>query len=488
VSSAVSEPVGFVTKGAGIRPGRSFLSDAASLTASQVARRLFRMLFLLFSARVLGPESFGLYILLLTITDVLSLLSGGGFGDYLTREVARSPGSARSLFFRIIELHFGYRTILGVAAIAGLRLMKYSSSAVANAMFLLITLFPRGVVESSEGVMRGMQRLRPILWVELLQGSVLVVLGSLMLLRGYGLHGVILAELASALVGALMSLSIASHLAAKSKERVVRWYTLVRETIVFNLYPLITNTYDRADAVLLSKLVGNAVLGIYAIPYRLYAALSILPYGIMGTLLPSLSKSAWDDSERERCHLTMQVLYAGSLLLVLAVMLLARPAVLLVLGTNYRSSSVALEILVWATIPMFLNYALNIFLLARKREAVFLRTASVCTILNITGNLLLIPRYSYVAAAVMTIITELVLLAQNLVLIWKTLGYVPMPKRVVSNSIVFVLLLMATRVAGRFVSPVGIAAIVVFTVYLHFSGSLPWPGGHYDAGLRSAQG
>jgi O-antigen/teichoic acid export membrane protein len=126
-----------------------------------------------------------------------------------------------------------------------------------------------------------------------------------------------------------------------------------------------------------------------------------------------------------------------------------------------------------------LNYALNVFLLAKKRERLFLWTASVCTVVNVTANFLLIPRYSYVAAAAVTILTELVLLGQNLVLVWKTLGWVPLPRRAVWNSLVFLALLALAQTVARFVTPVGVAAgaLLIFAIFLHATESLPWSVG-----------
>jgi O-antigen/teichoic acid export membrane protein len=180
----------------------------------------------------------------------------------------------------------------------------------------------------------------------------------------------------------------------------------------------------------------------------------------------------------------MQVLYAAALFFVLAVMLLAGPAVLFVLGPKYQQSALVFEILIWAVVPMFMNYALNIFLLARGREKVFLWTASVCTAVNVIANLLLIPRYSYVAAAGVTILTELVLLGQNVVLVFKTLGYVPVPKRAVWNSLVFLLLLAASHWVAHIAAPLAVGALLVFAVYLHVNGSLPWSANVYETTFR----
>src|SRR6266404_5728956 len=154
--------------------GLKLLTGAASLSSSQIARRVFRTLFLLLAARLLGPEVFGLYVLLLTVTEIVALVSGAGFGDYLTREVAKAPELAYRLLSRITKLRLVYLLILAAIVIPTLGWLKYSPSVLVNAALLSLTLLPRAVAESSQGIMRAMHRFGAVFWIELLQGTVLL--------------------------------------------------------------------------------------------------------------------------------------------------------------------------------------------------------------------------------------------------------------------------------------------------------------------------
>src|SRR5712664_3582341 len=66
------------------------ISHAVLLTVAQVARRIFRLIFVLLIARALGPNFFGVYALLLALVELVSMVSGAGFVDYLTRETAKN--------------------------------------------------------------------------------------------------------------------------------------------------------------------------------------------------------------------------------------------------------------------------------------------------------------------------------------------------------------------------------------------------------------
>jgi O-antigen/teichoic acid export membrane protein len=156
------------------------------------------------------------------------------------------------------------------------------------------------------------------------------------------------------------------------------------------------------------------------------------------------------------------------LLVVLLTLTLAEPAVLYILGQSYAGCILTMKILVWAAIPGFLNYALNTLLLAAHKENFFLWTAGLCTIFNISANLLLIPKFSYLAAAVVTVLTELLLLSQNLYLIKKLLGHSVLPKNGARITLSFIAALAGFLLLRRFIPEVWAGSLVA----LAFSASV----------------
>jgi O-antigen/teichoic acid export membrane protein len=406
---------------------RKVAPNAGRLSASQVVRRLFRMAILLTAARMLTVEDFGAYALLLTILELVSMISGYGYVDFLTREVAIRPGAAWPLGKRVTWIRLGYAAPGVVLATLVLALLGFTSTLILNAALLSLALVPRAAGDSAQGLLKGFGRFAPLLWIEVVQGA--FVLGCFLSLSfaGYGLRGLIFAEILGATAGAIVSVGsvIRSLNFAADDSRGFRH--LLRTTLVFNLYPLITNIYDRADVVLLSKIAGNVAAGVYSLPYRAFGTLAIIPYSVMGALLPVFSSAQAEDDVKRTCALAMKFLYTAALLVILATLTLAGPAIRFFLGENYAGSIITLKILVWASVPDFLNFALNTLLLAAHKEKAFLVTATVCTVFNITANLLLIPRYSFVAAAAVTVATECLLLVQNLYLVHRFMHRLVLP-------------------------------------------------------------
>jgi O-antigen/teichoic acid export membrane protein len=200
----------------------------------------------------------------------------------------------------------------------------------------------------------------------------------------------------------------------------------------------------------------------------------IVGSGVLYSLLPSLSRGSLDKSQQHQLEKAMGLLLNASFAVVLATMVFAGPIIRLVLGARYAESAVALKILIWAVIFRYLNYALNIGLLAAGYERVFIVTTSVCLAVNFFGNLLLIPRYSWRAAAVLTIVTDLVSVILNTYYIRRAVGRVILPFGAVRSSLAFVILVIATFTLGRFVSPLaaGTISLLSFFLYLYHSGML----------------
>lgn len=464
------------------------VSHAGHAMFSQIVRRTVRFVFLFLAARKLGPETFGVYVLLLAILETLSLMTGEGLTDYVAREACKLPSTARSLFNRVSAIRWFLAALLAPLAILVLRLFHYPPDVQWCAALLFVILIARGPLAAAQGLFRAANRMQWLVWLEVVQAFVLLCSGSYSLLHSGTLQGVVLAELAAACAGAIAAAILARRSWQSTVKQTLTWQTIWKAAATFNVFPLITNIYDRIDIVILSVIAGNAAAGLYALPYRVLATLQIVPFGLMAVVLPLLAARAPASGDKQFCLRMATLLGVLSMFPALILTLLAKPLVHVILGESYAESTNILRLLVWAAIPMFINYGLNTFLLARDRERVFLRTSAVCAIANITLNLAFIPRYSFYAAAAITIVTELILLAQNIIIIRKKFDFVALPQRLWFTAGILLSLVAVAQVASRHISPllVVVPACLTFCLALYLDGSLREIRESMGLGLRSA--
>jgi O-antigen/teichoic acid export membrane protein len=448
----------------------SLVRDARFLSFSQIIRRVFRMAALFLAARFLGARTFGSYAVLLTIVEMVATLSGSGYIDYLAREIAKHPAAGWKMGSRIVQLRLFYSVVCVGISLALLLLFRFPKDLVGKVIFLSVTLFPRAVNESAQGVLRGLRRFSALPWIEFVQGLAMVAMVTFAGVRNSGIAGMLFAEIFAAFSGGIIAVLTLSRAGLPSRQQGIRLQTVFRATIPFNIYPLIVTAYDRLDTLLLSRLAGMAAAGIYSIPYRVYATLQIVPFGLLGALLPVISREDQQGSAADSCARVMRFLYPMALLTVLGSASFARLAVLFLLGDQYAGSATAMNILAWATVPMFLNYAINTLLLAGNRERVFLWTASVCFLFNLAANLYFIPRFAFRAAAVVTVLTELLLFAQNTYLVKRFFGRLVLPQDGVRITLGFgaawtVMLLLSHFIDFASAGALAIAGFALFSFF-----------------------
>jgi O-antigen/teichoic acid export membrane protein len=91
---------------------------------------------------------------------------------------------------------------------------------------------------------------------------------------------------------------------------------------------------------------------------------------------------------------------------------LAHQIVPVLFGDEYNAAIPVLAILIWTVPLMFLSEFLGYVVVISGQESRVARAILISTSVNICLNALLIPTYGYVAAAIMTVITEAVLVGQ----------------------------------------------------------------------------
>ena len=447
-------------------------SDTILLTGSQLAKWL-RLAFVLVAARVLGPVTFGVYALMFSLVEFMAVASGSGYADYLSRETAKDENFGWELAMRLILLRTGIAVLVVTAAIGILSLLGYDRPTIVATAWMSLTLAPRSLSEAVQGVLRGMARYVEVLVIDLSLAMTLVVGAGYLLLHGGGLVAAVSSELAAACAAGAAALILGLWFWPRHRVP-LETSSVLKKSAIFNAYGFLGNLYDRFDVVLLSKLAGNFATGIYSVAYRALGMTQIFGYGVLYALLPSLSRGSWEKSQQQQIERAMGLLISASFVIILATMVYAGPVVRLLLGPSYAESAVAVKILIWAVSFRFLNYCFNIVLLATGQERVFVATAAVCLAVNLVGNLVFIPKYSWWAAAIITIITDLVSAVKNGWHIRISLGRIPWPYGLFRSLIAFVVLLSITIVGGKMFDPivVGTICLLMFLAFLQLTGIL----------------
>ena len=208
------------------------------------------------------------------------------------------------------------------------------------------------------------------------------------------------------------------------------WKYLFKEMLPIALSGVMLIFYYRIDVVMLSAMKGDTPTGLYTAAYTLTEPLSIIPYAFMASLFPIMAISFKNSQEK------LIKIYKQSFkyLLIIAVpvaigaTIIADKIIQLIYGSSFSGSASALQILIWSVMFVFLNYVLSYLLLSTNNQKLNAISVIICTIINIIMNYMLIPMFSYVGAAVATVVASALLSTINFYFVSTRLQPLPIHK------------------------------------------------------------
>jgi len=101
---------------------------------------------------------------------------------------------------------------------------------------------------------------------------------------------------------------------------------------------------------------------------------------------------------------------------------LAHEFILVIFGAEYANSVIALQILVWSEVCIFISMPMANVFNSLNKQTVITKITIVCLILNIGLNLILIQLFGIIGASITTVLTEAISLILTYIFIAK-IGY-----------------------------------------------------------------
>jgi len=424
--------------------------------------------------RFLSDSSFGELYFAITFVLLAGFPLEFGFNQQLTREIAQEPHKALRYFSNTILIKsvlwlllysfilvfcwlLGYNLEVRIlVAICGVTLL---STATANTLAALHYSFGRTVY--------------PALGLVLEKG-LSTLIGVILLRNGFGVESMALVLLGGSLVSTLWQGFWFFRLVGVGftlDRALIR--ELLRGSIPFLTYGVLGVIYYRLDTVLLSFMTNTAVVGWYGAGYRLFDTLVFLPNLVIGAIMyPVFSKLSVSSEAKLKMAVEKSMnflLFCGLPITTLLIVTAPNIIGLLYHQQDFLHSIPALQSLAPGLVFLYINTVLSSILISTKREKKIMIMAAIALLFNLTCNLILIPLYQHVGAAVVTSLTEFLLFCIALMFVPRSLlpiGSVRVAFKALLASLamglVSALLLSLSSVPGFFLMVVLPAALLVY--------------------------
>ena len=188
-----------------------------------------------------------------------------------------------------------------------------------------------------------------------------------------------------------------------------RTWELLRGGAPFALAVFLIVAYSRTDAVMIERLLPDGMIQAnhYAAAYRLLEAMNIIGWLLAGLLIPMYARlRSKGESVAPLLRFSVQLLLAGSVCVAVPLFYYAQPIVELLYDFANAQTSLILMAMALTFIAQCLNYSYGPLLTAAGLIGRLNGVYALGIVINVGGNLLLLPAYGAFGAAVMTVITQ----------------------------------------------------------------------------------
>lgn len=251
-----------------------------------------------------------------------------------------------------------------------------------------------------------------------------------------------------------------------SREAMVR---LLRVGAPLGVAGLLVNAYARIDQLIVFEQAGSVAAGLYGSVYRILEQAHFVPISVLTTLAPIMASTWPSDPARTLriAALAARFLAIGSLGALAFASVGSELIVMRLFGPEFAGAAKALPVLGGAFVFICFGYLTGNLLLVLGVARRLIVVASIGLVVNVTGNLLLVPRYGFMAAAWMTLVTEVAVVAASAWFVVRAFGL----RRVALGPIVRILLAAGLLTAVLFAA----RAVHESIVLLAFTAAVVYP-------------
>ncbi len=359
-------------------------------------------------ARALGDAGFGEWSTILVVVQLIGYFTSFGVESVVIREATADPDNEGEWLGALLIL----RSLLSIPAIVVglvvlLLLQENTAMLVAGLVLLAQTPFNVGAslrvthqLRVSNWVPMAILTLNSVLW-----GAAVIVI----FVAGGGLVPLAISMTATsvltATLQAIAAVKIARPSLRPSREATMR---LARVGLPVGVAGLLVLAYARIDQLLVFSIAGSTAAGLYGAEYRIVEQAHLVPVSLMTTLMPILA-AAWTTNRERALRITWlaaEYLTIASLGGLAVSLVVARPVTVLLYGEDFASAAPALPVLAGAFVFICFGYLTGNLVLIAGLQRRLVVIGLIGLVVNVAGNLLLIPAWGFMGAAWMTLATE----------------------------------------------------------------------------------
>ena len=369
---------------------------------------------------IAAPGEYGFYFTVLNFTFLFNILLDFGITNFNNKNIAQNNHLLNKHFssiavLRLVLAALYFVVIFGVGAIIGYdaRHFYFLLFLGINQFLVSFILYLRSNISALlffkiDSAMSVLDRLLMILFCSIL-------LWGHFTAEPFRIIWFVYAQTLAYLVTAFVALMIVMKKAA-----FIRWewdaaffLTILKQSFPFALLVLLMSFYNRIDSVMLERLlprgIGTRQVDIYAKAFRLLDAVNMIAYLFSVLLVPIFARLIKDKSPIEgMVKLSFTIIFTMSVIIAICSSFFSDHIMSLLYVGQIQEAQKIFVYLIIGFIPISITYIFGTLLTANGSLKALNIMALTGMILNISLNLILIPRFMAIGSAYASVATQFV--------------------------------------------------------------------------------
>ncbi len=407
---------------------RKIVYNVAVSTISKVLSTVGALINIALITRYLGQDAFGLYITALAFFLFFNSIGDWGLYQTMTRKISRPNAEEGKIVSNVAGLRVTISLLIVLLAPVIISFLPYPKELKIALIIISFAFFFSSFTQMLVGLFQKRLLMDRVALTELAGKVLQVTLVFVGVKLDLGFNFIVSTLLATMAFNFFVVLIISrKYIKFKLSFDFAYWKKILIQAAPIGLSVVVTFVYFKADSIILSLLRPISEVGIYGAAYKIIENLSFFPSMIVGLTMPLFAYNIFTNREKFILivNKNFKVFIIMALPLVIGAVMLSEGIINVIAGPEFISAAPVLKIIIFSIAFIFFGHLFNSILIAAKLQKQLFWALLAAAIFNLTLNLLLIPKYSYIATSYISVATELLVVLFGALITYKYLKFFP---------------------------------------------------------------
>ncbi len=365
--------------------------------------------------RRFGPDGYGDLTLMLAYSALFYIVADFGLNAIVVRRLSGEEEKMQYYFGNLVSMRLLMSSFLIFVGAAALFLFPYSQYVKLGILISLWTILTQAIYTSSNSVFQTKLRYDLSVIASVLGSVVTLGIALTAILSGRGLLMIVSSYVAGGGVMVITAFVLLNKLGVGFKPQTDFgvWKSIFLAALPLGITTVFSVLLSKADTMMLSLLSTQKAVGLYGAGYKIFEVALVVPTFFANAIYPILVRHYKEGINKllETAKKSGLFLFLAGVAVSIGGIILAPLAIRIIGGSGFSESIIVMRLL-FLGMPVFYLSALFLWLLITLGDQKIIPVFyGIGALFNLTANYFLIPRYGFYASAVITWISELLILS-----------------------------------------------------------------------------